>query len=55
LLKPAGSLIIELGEGQARAVAALFAAAGLKTWPPRADLGGMPRALLASKATTAPR
>jgi release factor glutamine methyltransferase len=55
LLKPAGFLIVELGEGQAQAVAALFAAAGLTTPPPRADLGGMPRALLASKATTAPR
>jgi release factor glutamine methyltransferase len=55
LLKPAGFLIVELGEGQAQAVAALFAAAGLTTQPPRADLAGMPRALLASKATTAPR
>jgi len=55
LLKPAGSLIVELGEGQAPAVAALFAAGGLKSSPPRADLGGVPRALLASKATTAPR
>jgi release factor glutamine methyltransferase len=55
VLKPAGSLIVELGEGQAQAVVALFAAAGLKTRPPRADLGGVPRALWASKTTRAPR
>jgi len=55
LLKPAGSLIVELGEGQAPAVAALFAAGGLQSSPPRADLGGVPRALLASRATTGPR
>jgi release factor glutamine methyltransferase len=55
LLKPAGFLIVELGDGQAQAVSALFAAAGLRTRPPRADLAGMPRALSASKATTAPR
>jgi release factor glutamine methyltransferase len=55
MLKPAGSLVVELGEGQAPAVAALFAAGGLKSSPPRADLGGVPRALLASNATTGPR
>jgi len=55
LLKPAGTLVVELGEGRAQAVAALFAAAGLKMWPPRADLAGRPRALLASKPETAPR
>jgi release factor glutamine methyltransferase len=49
LLKPAGAVVVELGAGQARVVAALFAAAGLETWPPRADLAGVARALVASK------
>jgi release factor glutamine methyltransferase len=47
LLAPDGALIVELGAGQARAVAALFAEAGLAPSPPRADLNGVPRALLA--------
>ena len=55
LLKPGGALVVELGAGQAQAVAGLFAAAGLETWPPRADLYGVPRALLATKTTEAPR
>jgi release factor glutamine methyltransferase len=55
LLKPAGAVVVELGAGQAQAVAALFAAAGLETWPPRADVGGLPRSLVASKATPPPR
>ena len=54
LLKPAGVVVVELGAGQAEAVAALFAAE-LRTWPPRADFAGVPRALVASKPTTAPR
>jgi release factor glutamine methyltransferase len=55
LLKAAGALVVELGAGQARAVTALLAAAGLETRPPRPDLHGVPRALLASKTTEAPR
>jgi release factor glutamine methyltransferase len=50
LLKPAGALVVELGAGQAPAVAALFAAAGLEPSPPRADLHGVPRALVAQAA-----
>jgi release factor glutamine methyltransferase len=49
LLKPDGVLIVELGIGHAEAVAALFLAAGLVPSPPRPDLYGMPRALLARK------
>jgi release factor glutamine methyltransferase len=47
LLRPGGLLAIELGVGQARAVADLFAAAGLALSPARADLEGRPRALVA--------
>lgn len=49
LLAPDGVLIVELGAGQADAVAALFAAAGLAPAQPRADLSGVPRALCAVK------
>ena len=49
LLAPGGVLIVELGAGQAQAVGALFAAAGLAPLPPRPDLNGVPRALLARK------
>jgi release factor glutamine methyltransferase len=49
LLAPDGSLIVELGAGQADAVAALFAAAGLAPARPRADLTGVARALCAVK------
>ena len=49
LLAPDGVLVVELGAGQAPAVAALFAAAGLAPWPPRTDLHGVPRALPATK------
>ena len=49
LLAPDGVLVVELGAGQADAVAALFAAAGLAPAPPRADLSGVPRALCAVK------
>jgi release factor glutamine methyltransferase len=48
LLKPEGVLVVELGPGQAAAVAALLAAAGLDPSPPRADLHGVPRALAAA-------
>jgi release factor glutamine methyltransferase len=49
LLAPGGVLVVELGSTQAAPVAALFAAAGLAPTPPRHDLNGMPRALLARK------
>jgi release factor glutamine methyltransferase len=45
LLAPRGHLVVELGAGQAAAVAALFAAAGLKALAPRSDLAGIARAL----------
>ena len=38
---PDGVLVVELGAGQAPAVATLFAAAGLAPWPPRTDLHGV--------------
>ena len=46
LLAPGGFVAVELGIGQAEPVAALFAAAGLAAQPPRADLIGVPRALV---------
>ena len=49
LLAPGGVLVVELGVGQAEPVAALFAAAGLAPSPPRPDLNGVPRALVAGK------
>jgi release factor glutamine methyltransferase len=49
LLACDGVLVVELGIGQAEPVAALFAAAGLALSPPRPDLNGVPRALLARK------
>ncbi len=49
LLRPGGALVVELGAGQAAAVAALFSAAGLAPSPPHPDLGGVPRALLARR------
>jgi release factor glutamine methyltransferase len=46
LLVPGGHLLVELGAGQAGAVAALFARAGLpQAAPPRADLCGIARGL----------
>jgi release factor glutamine methyltransferase len=47
LLAPNGLIVVELGTGQASAVAALFSAAGLAVESPRPDLSGAPRALLA--------
>jgi release factor glutamine methyltransferase len=55
LLTPEGVLVVELGAGQAAAVAALLAAAGLDPSPPRADLHGVPRALAAANAAKAIR
>jgi release factor glutamine methyltransferase len=47
LLAPAGVLVVELGFGQAAGVRSLFEAAGLACAPPRHDLCGIPRALVA--------
>jgi release factor glutamine methyltransferase len=49
LLAPAGTVIVEIGAGQAEPVAAIFAAAGLAPSAARPDLNNMPRALVASK------
>jgi release factor glutamine methyltransferase len=49
LLAPGGVLVVELGIGQAEPVARLFAAVGLAPAPPRPDLNGTPRALVARK------
>jgi len=51
LLRPGGVLAVELGAGQARPVADLFAAAGLAPLPARADLDGRPRALVAKRVS----
>jgi release factor glutamine methyltransferase len=49
LVAPDGFVAVELGAGQADAVAALFSAAGLAPEPPRTDLNGIARALIARK------
>jgi hypothetical protein len=41
-------IVVELGAGQASAVATLFSTAGLAVESPCPDLFGVPRALLAS-------
>ena len=46
LLSPNGLIVVELGAGQANAVATLFSAAGLAVESPCPDLSGVPRALL---------
>ena len=43
LVVPGGWAIVEVGEGQAPAIASLFAAAGLAPRPSRRDLGGIER------------
>ncbi|HEY7243832.1 MAG TPA: peptide chain release factor N(5)-glutamine methyltransferase [Xanthobacteraceae bacterium] len=47
LLAPEGILVVEIGAGKATAVRSLFSAAGLASTPPRPDLCGTPRALVA--------
>jgi release factor glutamine methyltransferase len=49
LLARDGILVVELGAGQAQSVAGLFATSGLAPSPPRCDLNGVPRALVARK------
>jgi release factor glutamine methyltransferase len=49
LLAPDGVVVVELGSGQAKPVMTLFAGAGLVPMPPKPDLNGVPRALVARK------
>jgi release factor glutamine methyltransferase len=49
LVAPDGFVVVELGRGQADAVATLFSAVGLAPEPPRTDLNGIARALIARK------
>ncbi len=49
LLTPGGALVVELGVGQAPAVAALFSGARLVPSAPYYDLQGLPRAIAAKK------
>ena len=53
LLAPGGLAVLELGEGQGKAVSALAAAQGLILRGIRADLGGVPRALMLNLAQKA--
>lgn len=49
-LAPGGALIVEAGQGQARNIETLMTAAALSVdRPPKADLAGIPRAVLARK------
>lgn len=50
-LAPGGLALFEVGAGQAGAVAALLAEAGLTSLPPRADLGGVIRVVAARRQT----
>jgi len=50
VLAPRGRLVVELGQGQADAVAKIAARAGLSVAALRADLAGISRALCASRA-----
>ena len=52
LLRSGGAVVVEIGFGQADAVARLFSVAGLAVVPPHPDLNGVPRALLARKANS---
>ncbi|MCP1974633.1 release factor glutamine methyltransferase [Bradyrhizobium elkanii] len=50
LLAPSGFLVVEVGQGQSGDVEALMTASGLSpTGPPKADLGGIPRAVSARR------
>ncbi len=49
ILKAGGAVVVELGIGQAPAVAALFSEARLLPSAPRCDLQGLPRAIVAKK------
>lgn len=49
LLARDGAVVVELGYGQAAAVASIFAAAGLVSSAPKSDLSGIPRALVARR------
>lgn len=50
VLAPGGALVVEAGAGQAAAIAAVIAAAGLAPCgPPKSDLAGIPRAVGARK------
>ncbi len=49
LLRPGGWLAVEVGAGQAAAVAALFGHAGLAAAAPTADLAGIPRVIAATR------
>ncbi len=51
-LAPAGRLLVEVGAGQAEAVAAIFVAAGLEEVAWHADLAGVARVVTAN--ATAP-
>jgi release factor glutamine methyltransferase len=55
LLAKGGHLVVELGQGQAGAIAALFAQAGLKIVTIRNDLAGIPRALVAHSVSACTR
>lgn len=46
LLSPGGAAVLELGIGQAESVAALADSSGLRVRDIRADLGGIPRAMV---------
>lgn len=52
LLAPGGHLVVELGAGQADAVAGLLARAGLRVLDARPDLAGIPRALAAAAGSS---
>ena len=49
LLRPGGWLAVEVGAGQAAAVAALFDRADLAAAPPTSDLAGIPRVIAATR------
>lgn len=50
LLAPGGALVVEAGQGQSGDIEALMKAAGLiRGLPPKADLGGIPRAVAGQK------